>query len=106
VKRHPRVVAIRWQQAGDGDDVRQMERPMRDGIDPLREARSLAQRSAIPRGTIQWRAGSRMKRCKFVDGSIDLSTLEYLDELSSTWRRAYEIPTGAEECWLIASKLN
>ena len=24
---------------------------MRDGIDPLREARSLAQRSAIPRGT-------------------------------------------------------
>lgn len=51
MKRHPRVVAIRWQQAGDGDDVRQMERPMRDGIDPLREARSLAQRSAIPRGT-------------------------------------------------------
>ena len=51
MKRHPRVVAIRWQQPGDGDDVRQMERPMRDGIDPLREARSLAQRSAIPRGT-------------------------------------------------------
>ena len=55
---------------------------------------------------IQWRAGSRMKRCNFVDGSIDLSTLEYLDELSSTWRRSYEIPTGAEECWSIASKLN
>jgi hypothetical protein len=43
-----------------------------------------------------------MKRCKFVE----LSTLEYLDELSSTWRRAYEIPTGAEECWSIASELN
>lgn len=55
---------------------------------------------------IQWRAGSRMKRCNFVDGSIDLSTLEYFDELSSTWRRSYEIPTGAEECWSMTSELN
>lgn len=60
MKRHPRVVAIRWQQAGDGDDVRQMERPMRDGIDPLREARSLAQRSAILQlllGKFTWEHG-------------------------------------------------
>lgn len=50
-RNEPRYVAIRWQLPGDGDVIRQIDRPMRAGIDPLREARSLAQTAGIPRGS-------------------------------------------------------
>ena len=51
-KRHPKWVRIRWRQEGDGDDVRCRERPMREGVEPLREARSLAQAAGVPKGTL------------------------------------------------------
>lgn len=51
-RHRPLWIAIRWRLPGEGDDVHQRERPARQGIDPLREARSLAQAAGIPRGTV------------------------------------------------------
>lgn len=50
-RHRPHWIVIRWREPGDGDDIRQRERPMRQGVDPLREARSLAQAAGVPRGT-------------------------------------------------------
>jgi hypothetical protein len=53
--------------------------------------------------TLEWKVTERRQRGRFDDGGLDLESLQYYDEASSTWRRSYEIPTPSEMSAILAA---